>query len=177
MNRARYLQEIANSLLQLAMLRDYTPDKAKIRVRYLFDDISQTVKAQVEDVGVKLICKPDADVLEGQEDLIKSLMLNLCLNALKACTPNKGVIYMEAKSENHSITLSVTDNGCGIPSDSLAKVTEPFYRVDKARNRKEGGAGLGLALCRKIAEAHGAEMIVKSTVGVGTTVKITFTTS
>jgi len=56
-------------------------------------------------------------------------------------------------------------------------VTEPFYRVDKARNRKDGGAGLGLALCQKIAEAHGAEMIIESAVGTGTTVKITFTTS
>ena len=116
-------------------------------------------------------------ILEGQEDLIKSLMLNLCLNALRACVPNKGAICMEAKNEGGSVTLSVSDNGRGIPADSLPKVTEPFYRVDKARNRKDGGAGLGLALCRKIAETHGAEMIIESALGVGTTVKITFTTS
>ena len=177
MNRAGYLQEIANSLLQLAMLRDYVPAQKEILVQHLFDDIAQTVKSPMENAGVSFICKPDADIAYGQEDLIKSLMLNLCLNALKACSPNEGVIYMEAENKGGGVTLSVTDNGCGIPADSLNKVTEPFYRVDKARNRKEGGAGLGLALCQRIVSAHGAEMIIESTVGAGTTVKITFTTS
>ena len=177
MSRAGYLQEIANSLLKLAMLRDYAPKMQDISVKGLFDDIAKTVKPQMEDAGIKLICKSDAEVLSGQEDLIKSLMLNLCLNALKACTPNKGVIYMEAKSEIDGVTLSVIDNGCGIPVEVLTKVTEPFYRVDKARNRKDGGAGLGLALCRKIADVHGAKMTIESALGKGTVIEITFTTS
>jgi signal transduction histidine kinase len=174
MNRAGYLQEIANSLLQLAMLRDYAPNKKEIQVQHLFDDITQTIKVPMEDAGIKFVCTPNADVIYGQEDLIKSLLLNLCLNALKACAPNKGTIYMEAKNIDGGISLSVTDNGCGIPVDSRSKVTEPFYRVDKARNRKDGGAGLGLALCKKIAEVHGAEMNIESEVGVGTIVKIIF---
>ena len=174
MNRAGYLQEIANSLLCLAMLRDYTPYKKEIRIQHLFDDISHTVKASMDDAKVKFNCKADADVIYGQEDLIKSLMLNLCLNALNACTQNNGVVCVEAKNENGGVTLSVTDNGCGIPADSLAKVVEPFYRVDKARNREVGGAGLGLALCKKIAEVHGAEMIIKSKTHLGTVVKIVF---
>lgn len=172
MNRAGFLQEIANSLLQLAMLRDYTPEFNEIRVQSLFDDIAQTVKLPMEDAGVKFTHNADADVLFGQEDLIKSLLLNLCLNALKAA--GGGSIYMEAKDEGGGMTISVTDNGCGIPAKSLAKVTEPFYRVDKARNRKEGGAGLGLTLCSRIAEAHGADMQIESALGVGTIVKIFF---
>ena len=177
MNRAGYLQNIGNSLLKLAMLRDYTPKMQNISVKNLFDDIAKTIIPQMESAGVKFTCKLDADVLTGQEDLIKSLMLNLCHNALKACTPNKGAIYLEAVGGVGSITLSVTDNGCGIPVESLRKVTEPFYRVDKARNQKDGGAGLGLALCRKIAEVHGTEMIIESALGKGTVVEITFTTS
>jgi len=174
MNRAGYLQEIANSLLKLAMLRDYVPKMENISIKDLFDDIAKTLRPQMENAGVKFICKVDADTLTGQEDLIKSLMLNLCFNALKACTPDKGVIFMEAVSEAGGVTLSVTDNGCGIPAESLAKATEPFYRVDKARNQKDGGAGLGLALCRKIADVHGAEMTIESAVGKGTVVEITF---
>ena len=176
MNRAGYLQEIANSLLQLAMLRNYTPEKKEIQVQHLFDDISHTVMASMDEGKVNFNCKTDVDVLYGQEDLIKSLMLNLCLNALKACSPNNGAVCMSAKYEGVGVTLSVTDNGCGIPADSLAKVTEPFYRIDKSRNRKAGGAGIGLALCKKIADAHGAEMTIESTIGVGTTVRIFFTT-
>ena len=177
MNRTSYLKEIANSLLQLAMLRDYIPDKCEINIQNLFDDISQTIKMQLNEAGINFICKNDANTLYGQEDLIKSLLLNLCLNAIKACSPNESIIFMEAKNENEGTTLSVRDNGCGIPADSLSKVTEPFYRVDKARSKKQGGAGLGLALCQKIAEAHGAKMVIESTVGVGTAVKITFTSS
>jgi len=176
MNRAGYLHEIAISLLRLAMLRDYTPDRNEIRVCDLFREIAQTLIAQTEGAGVQLICKPDADVLIGQEDLIKSLMTNLCLNAIQSCASGKGIVTMAAKNDNAGVTLSVTDNGCGIPAGSIPKVTEPFYRVDKARSRKEGGAGLGLALCRRIAEAHGAELTIESETGAGTTVKITFTT-
>ena len=177
MNRAGYLQEIANSLLKLAMLRDYVPKVQDISIENLFDDITKTVKPQMENAGVKFICKSDADVVSGQEDLIKSLMLNLCLNALKACTPNRGVVHMEATKEIDGVTLSVTDNGCGIPADSLPKVVEPFYRIDKARNNKDGGAGLGLALCSKIADVHGAKMTIESALGKGTVIEITFTTS
>jgi len=175
MGKASYLKEIANSLLQLAMLRDYIPEKREILIRHLFEDISQTVKTPMEDAKIKFICQDSTETIKGQEDLIKSLLLNLCINALNSCSPNEGVISMEAVNEGGGVMLSVADNGCGIPADSLTKVTEPFYRVDKAR--KQGGAGLGLTLCRKIAEAHHAEMTIESTSGVGTTVKITFTSS
>ncbi|MCL2225362.1 MAG: HAMP domain-containing histidine kinase [Defluviitaleaceae bacterium] len=174
MDKASYLKEIANSLLQLAMLRDYVPTKQEVSIPHLFDDISQTVKAQSEDVKFTYAC--NANSLNCQEDLIKSLLLNLCQNAIKACTPNEGIICMTATENASGVTISVTDNGCGIPAESVAKVTEPFYRVDEARNRKHGGAGLGLALCRKIAEVHGAELAIKSTPNEGTTVSVTFTT-
>lgn len=175
MDKASYLEEIANSLLQLAMLRDYTPGKQEISIRRLFEDVARTVKEPMENAKVKFNYSCDAEIMNGQEDLVKSLLLNLCFNALKSCSPNVGAIYLEAKNEGGGVTLSVADNGCGIPEDSLVKVTEPFYRVDKARNRKHGGAGLGLTLCQKIVEAHGAKMAIESTLGTGTTVKMTFT--
>ena len=65
------------------------------------------------------------------------------------------------------------DNGCGIPDDEIAKIIEPFYMVDKSRARKQGGAGLGLALCVKIADIHGGTLDIESEVGKGTDVTIT----
>jgi len=167
MNRAGYLQEIANSLLQLAMLRDYTPNKAAISIAELFKELHKTFYILFD-------CQIDTETVNGQEDLLKILLTNLCTNSIRAGATQ---IYLKAIEKNACVTLIVADNGCGISADSLAKVTEPFYRVDKSRNRKDGGAGLGLALCRRIAEAHGAEMTIVSEVGVGTEVKITFTTS
>ena len=70
--------------------------------------------------------------------------------------------------------IRVTDDGCGIPADSIKRITEPFYMVDKSRTRKAGGAGLGLALCDEIAHLHGSRLIINSTPGIGTTVSVVF---
>jgi len=175
MNKSSYLNEIANSLLQLALLRDYVPDKQEILITHLFEDIHLTVKTLVENKNINFTYKSYIKTMVGQEDLIKSLLLNLCINAIKACTPNDSSIYMEAKKDESCIVLSVTDNGCGIPTDALAKVTQPFYRVDTARDQKHGGSGLGLTLCQNIVEAHKAKMVIESIIDVGTTITITFT--
>jgi len=191
MDKAEYLEEIADSLLKLAMLRDYRADEKEIDLRGLFEDIRGMVEVAAAAQGVEFSCCAYVKTIIGQEDLIKSLLLNLCFNGLKACfgdgeskertaeriypgyrAGERKFVYLGAKEENGEIVLSVRDNGCGIPDESLSKVTEPFYRVDKARDRESGGAGLGLTLCRKIAEAHGAEMVIESVVGEGTIVKV-----
>ncbi|MEA4940722.1 MAG: ATP-binding protein, partial [Christensenella sp.] len=69
---------------------------------------------------------------------------------------------------------TVSDNGCGIPADVLSRVTQPFFRADKARSRGQGHAGLGLALVSRIAELHGARLEIDSEVGKGTTVQFVF---
>lgn len=68
--------------------------------------------------------------------------------------------------------IAVADNGKGIPPEALAHITEAFYRVDKSRSRKQGGVGLGLALCAKIAELHGGTIRFASKPGEGTTVTV-----
>lgn len=70
--------------------------------------------------------------------------------------------------------ISVSDSGHGIPPEELHRLTEPFYMVDKARSRKQGGMGLGLALAQEIARLHGAHLAFESEVGKGTTVKVVF---
>ena len=70
-------------------------------------------------------------------------------------------------------SASVWDNGRGMPQEAISKITEAFYRVDKSRSRAQGGAGLGLALCRQIVELHGGKMEFESILGKGTSVKVT----
>ena len=125
---------------------------------------------------MQLICSNHSGTISGQEDLIRILLLNLCSNALGACSPDVGIIRLEAKTDLQGTIISVIDNGCGIPSESLSRITEPFYRVDKSRSREFGGAGLGLCLCSQIAQVHGAKMTAKSSLATGTTVEILFTT-
>ena len=176
MDEADHMKKIANSLLELAILRDYTPVKSQISIPALFEDIGQTMEKSLREHKARMTCRSDVDIVNGQEDLIRSLLLNLCSNALKACSPGGGNIRLEARAVPYGTLISVIDDGCGIPEESLPKVAEPFYRVDKSRSREHGGTGLGLTLCRKIAEVHNAEMAMESTVGVGTSVQITFTT-
>ena len=71
-------------------------------------------------------------------------------------------------------TIEVSDNGRGIPKEAMERIFEPFYMVDKSRSKKAGGSGLGLALVKRIADAHDAELTVKSGVGKGTTVRVRF---
>ena len=97
--------------------------------------------------------------------MLSTLINNLIDNALKSGGTNVRVAEMR---QNNRICISVTDNGRGMPPEELARITEPFYRVDKSRSRDQGGAGLGLALCAEIAKAHNGELRFESTPGRGT---------
>jgi signal transduction histidine kinase len=175
MDEAKHLHSIADSLLKLATLRDYTPDVQAIEVSELFDDVAQTLKDTFNESGVKLICASEVGSLRGQRDLIKVLLLNLCTNALRACSADGGTVYLKVQKVNTGIALSVIDNGRGIAPEELAEITEPFYRIDKARSDECRGVGLGLTLSSHIVEAHGASLDIESSVGEGTKVTVTFT--
>jgi len=175
MNNSTHMKQIANSLLQLATLRDYTPVINEISINRLFEDVGRTMYDSLYEKGIRLTYKINADTIWGQEDLVRSLLLNLCYNAVKACEKDN-IIELSATHNGNSVTISVKDSGHGIAAEDLPKLTEPFFRVDKARNREHGGVGLGLTLCKQIADVHGARLIVESALGVGTKVSIIFTT-
>ena len=102
-------------------------------------------------------------------DLMESLLVNLLDNAIKASEEGS---VIELHGEKGCIW--VQDHGKGIPKEEIPKITEAFYMVDKSRSRKAGGIGMGLALCQKIAEIHGARLLIESTVGVGTRICVIF---
>ena len=107
-----------------------------------------------------------------EPDLVKSLVINLVDNARKA-TEKGGNIYILSTMTDTGCAIRVVDNGRGMPQEAISKITEAFYRVDKSRSRAQGGAGLGLALCRQIVELHGGKMEFESILGKGTSVKVT----
>jgi signal transduction histidine kinase len=86
-------------------------------------------------------------------------------------TPEKGGITLGAEHGGHGfVHVWVVDTGIGIPSIDLPRITERFYRVDKARSRELGGTGLGLAIVKHLVQAHGGELWLESELGKGTTV-------
>ncbi|MDE7389459.1 MAG: sensor histidine kinase [Lachnospiraceae bacterium] len=97
--------------------------------------------------------------------------LNLLDNARKA-SDTGSEICLTGFSVGNGYCIQVMDTGRGIPAEDLERVTEAFYMVDKSRARAQGGVGLGLALCRRIAELHGGKIEIESTLGKGTTVRV-----
>lgn len=112
-------------------------------------------------------------LLKMDPELMESLLLNLIDNGVHASKQGDTVI-LRALCRNGRKVLEVQDSGRGIPKEELQNVTEAFYMVDKSRSRKNGGAGLGLALCVKIAELHGGVLDIQSQEGEGTTVTVSF---
>ncbi len=109
--------------------------------------------------------------VEAEGALLTSLILNLLDNALKASDPGQE-IELTLQKRDDKAELTVRDYGIGIPEAELDRVTEAFYMVDKARSRSSGGSGVGLALCRAVAEAHHGTLQIESREGHGTRVTV-----
>jgi heavy metal sensor kinase len=107
-------------------------------------------------------------MLVADADRLKQLVLNLLDNAARH-TPPEGEVAVALHRENGHALVTVHDNGEGIASEHLPHIFDRFYCADKARSRARGGAGIGLAICRWIAEAHGGSLTAQSEVGRGTT--------
>ena len=119
--------------------------------------------------GVRL--EGDDAVFVGERELTILLLRNLVVNAQRA--GGKEAVRVTL----HPDGFDVTDYGCGMTKEQIARAFEPFYKADKARTRSAGGAGLGLPLCRKIARLHHGELHMKSEIGRGTRVCYRFDTS
>jgi len=102
---------------------------------------------------------------------LSMLAYNLTENAIKACEKG-GMVELVCLDR----AFEIRDNGRGIEKEMLDRITTAFFRTDKSRSRADGGAGLGLYLCQRIADIHGATMKFTSEVGKGTTVRVDFTT-
>ena len=112
-------------------------------------------------------------VVRVDRSLWVDMLRNLTLNAQRACRGIEGAaITLRCERRAGQAVFTVSDTGCGIPAADLPRVTEAFYMVDKSRSRAAGGSGVGLALCARIAGAHGAKLEITSTEHVGTTVTI-----
>lgn len=109
----------------------------------------------------------------GDEAAVYQIFRNLFENALRYVPEKEGQVVVDIRAAGDTLTISVRDNGTGIPAASLPRIFERFYRVDAARSREEGGTGLGLAIVRHLVSSMGGTVAAESTWGSGTT--ITFT--
>jgi two-component system, OmpR family, phosphate regulon sensor histidine kinase PhoR len=130
-------------------------------------------KAAEKEVSLQVGCPEDLTARMNAA-LLEQAVVNLIDNAIKYSNP-KSEITITAARTNGMVAIRVVDSGCGIEPEYLPRLFERFYRVDKARSRKQGGTGLGLAIVKHIAQAHGGQVTVESTPGRGSTFSIHLT--
>lgn len=166
---ARRLQSLSGKLMELAVMNNTSPDWEEIDLRELFHEILLATKPLLARRELTLRCVCPQVSLSADKELLKSLLHNLIDNASKASDPGKEILLL-CRETPESLILSVSDQGIGMDPQTVKKAMEPFYMADKSRSRKKGSSGLGLALCARIAEIHGAELKISSKLGQGTTV-------
>lgn len=165
------LERLSGKMMSLTGL--YVNDTIHLKlgsVEELFQKVAHVEKEHLREKEIQFSMDCRMEKIPMDSDLMESLLVNLVDNAIKASRPG-GSIWMEAKDHK----IEVIDEGRGIPPDEVSKVTEAFYMVDKARTKKEGGIGLGLALCKEIAHIHKASLEIESSPGCGTVARILFT--
>jgi len=146
-------------------------------------DLAATVAVILEqyaplaaEVDIGLVDESTPAPLVGDEDLLVQVLVNVLDNAL-AHTPAGGRIAVGCRVAGERVRLWVADTGPGIPSAHQARIFDRFYRVDTGRARQHGGIGLGLAIAKAIAEAHGGTITLTSEAGRGTRVELLLPTT
>ncbi|SCW35085.1 Signal transduction histidine kinase [Ruminococcaceae bacterium YRB3002] len=167
LNEGLRLESLSFKLLELITIKDNKFVMEDTSTYIFWEDTQQTVMPAAAKKGVKVTFACETAYIRIEYDLFKTMVMNLIDNAFKSGGTQVDVTGM-ATPEGYRITI--TDNGRGIPPEELSRITEAFYMIDKARSRKEHGAGLGLALCERVARLHGTKLEFKSKVGEGTSV-------
>ena len=176
MSESKRMQALANQLLNLANLKNDQIIWEAQNITDLFHSVKQTLHKKMMEKEIQIEFVIENDVIWGDEYLLKSLFVNLIDNAIKACDSG-GQIHVNSVKKAGKNTISIKDNGKGMPPEIIQHITEPFYRAEKSRNRKDGGTGLGLSICKQIVLLHNAELKFISHANKGTTVNVIFTSS
>jgi len=169
------LEHLVTGLLALSRL-----DAGEARREWLVFDLAplalttaEQMRLMAEDRGLKIEIVTTTAMVCGEAARIKQVVVNLLDNAIRF-TPPGGTVLLRVLSVEDGSILEVLDTGVGIPAAALPRVFDRFFRVDAARSREDGGAGLGLSIVRAICVGHGAEITVESRTGHGSCFRVHF---
>jgi two-component system phosphate regulon sensor histidine kinase PhoR len=181
--QARRLARLIDDLITLSDLeRGLSPLRLEpLEVRRVADEAVELMRERAVRQGVELDTRYGEEVVrvEGDRDRLNQVLINLLDNAIKY-TPRDGHVTVEVraariadpsgKEPRDGVEVAVIDSGEGIPAADIPRLTERFYRVDRARSRELGGTGLGLAIVKHIVQLHRGQLRVESRLREGTTV-------
>lgn len=170
---AERLNNLIHDLLDMSKLESGQTElrKKQVELDPLIDSVVLSVSNRINEKNLELEKDIKANAVWGDEDLLRELFINLIDNSVKY-TPPGGKILVGSYREKDETIIYVKDNGFGIPTESLTRIFERFYRVDKGRSREMGGTGLGLSIVKHIVERHGGRVAVQSEFGKGSEFKV-----
>ena len=174
--------QLVNDILQLSHLDNVSetgsePVMETVDLLEVAKDCVERQKLNARHAYITLTYMGESALVEGNRQLLDELCQNLCDNAIRYNRPGGKVQIITACTRDGHCTLTVKDNGIGIPKEAQTSVFERFYRVDKSRSKATGGTGLGLAIVKHIARIHNARIKLESQVDKGTTITVTFPTA
>ena len=161
------LTDMDQQLMKLTAMGHEPLETERVSVPELLRETAERLRPQAEEISV--VVEGTDSAISGDRSLLSLLADNLAANAIHASSAGM-TVTLRAEPDG----FSILDQGIGMSEETIRHACEPFWKADKARTRRLGGAGLGLALCRRIAELHGGRLTFASTPGQGTAV--TFTT-
>ena len=171
-SEGKRLESLSLKLLDLLVVKNQetilTPTDPSLAIQNVINVMKPELAK--EHITLKSSCRKGCCMMDI--DLFQSLIINIIDNARKAIDDN-GLIHVAGTVRDDNYVIIIKDNGRGMPPEEITRISEAFYRIDKSRSRAQGGVGLGLAICSKIAEIHQAKIKYKSAVGRGTVVTIT----
>ena len=164
------MERMVSELLELERLRSGRG------VNPTRQDVLQLVRAVVDEFrdrppGVCFDAPPHtrAMTVDVDAEKVRTVIRNLLENAVKYSLPGSRPVEVSVTQSGEAVLIRVSDDGVGIPDGDVERVFEPFYRVDASRSKRTGGYGLGLSICKRVAEAHGGSITVDRTNGRGAT--------
>lgn len=172
------ISALASELLTLAKLDGATgpPEFLPIDIGQLLDSIVADALFEMPErrADVTLDSGDQAVVIVGNENLLRRAIENVVRNALFYTAETDKVVVTVRRDAGQTVTITVTDDGPGVPEAALAHLFEPFYRVDEARARDTGGSGIGLAICQRVVHSHGGGVAARNNVPHGLVVTMEF---
>ena len=172
---AQRLITLVGDIIRLSQLDEekVQMEKSPVDLHLLASDVVKRLQDVAKKNQVTLMLTGKPTVVNGNPQILDEMIYNLCDNAIKYNKPFGEVEVNVAMIKDHPV-LTVEDDGIGIPPEDQERIFERFYRVDKSHSRQIGGTGLGLSIVKHGAIYHKAKVELKSALGEGTTVRITF---
>ena len=170
-SEGKRLEALSFKLLDLLMMRNQNIKMVPTDMKHMIENLTFHLQPVYKKRNIDLQCRCEPALCMVEPDLFSSVIANLVDNSRKAMD-NGGNIMIMGESIKGDYRIRVIDNGRGMPEEAIRHITEAFYRVDKSRSRAQGGAGLGLTLCKEIIELHKGRISFASREGNGTCVTV-----